>query len=100
MLDGTVIAQNMQRHRHQEFIRFPNRIEREVPKDKAIHAILDNYAAHEKDKVREWLARLPRWTSHFTPTSCYGSTLSRASPSTVSLTNFATVAKARSSRVC
>jgi hypothetical protein len=38
VLDGTVIGQNRQRHRHQEFIRFLNRIEREVPADKAIHA--------------------------------------------------------------
>ncbi len=52
VLDGTVIGQNMQRHRHQEFIRFLNRIEREVPRNKAIHVILDNYAAHKKDKVR------------------------------------------------
>tara|TARA_R110002167_G_scaffold230970_1_gene436155 strand:+ start:133 stop:1191 length:1059 start_codon:yes stop_codon:yes gene_type:complete len=70
VLDGTVIGQNMQRHRHQEFIRFLNRIEREVPADKAIHVILDNYAAHKKDKVRAWLDRHPRWTFHFTPTSC------------------------------
>ena len=62
VLDGTVIGQNMQRHRHQEFIRFLNRIERTVPADKAIHAIVDNYAAHNKDKVRAWLARHPRWT--------------------------------------
>jgi transposase len=70
VLDGTVIAQNMQRHRHQEFIRFLNRIERETQADKAIHVILDNYAAHKKDKVRAWLDRHPRWTFHFTPTSC------------------------------
>jgi transposase len=69
ILEGTVIGQNMQRHRHQEFIRFLNRIEREAPKDKAIHAILDNYTAHKKDKVQQWLARHPRWTFHFTPTS-------------------------------
>jgi hypothetical protein len=42
VLDGTVIGQNMQRHRHQEFIRFLNRIEREVLGDRAIHVILDN----------------------------------------------------------
>ena len=59
ILDGTVIGQNMQRHRHQEFIRFLNRIEREVPADKAIHVILDNYAAHKKDKVSAWLDRHP-----------------------------------------
>ena len=70
VLDGTVIAQNMQRHRHQECIRFLNRIEREVPPDKAVHVNLYNYAAHKKDRVRAWLARHPRWTFHFTPTSC------------------------------
>src|SRR5215469_10409751 len=37
---------------------------------KLIHAILDNYAAHKHPKVRAWLARHPRWTFHFTPTSC------------------------------
>jgi hypothetical protein len=58
VLDGTVIGQNMQRHRHQEFIRFLNRIEREVPADKTIHVILDNYAAHKKDKVRAWLTAI------------------------------------------
>ena len=35
-----------------------------------IHVILDNYAAHKHHKVRAWLARHPRWTFHFTPTSC------------------------------
>jgi transposase len=69
VLDGSVIGQNMQRHRHQEFIRFLNQIERSVPKDKAIHAIVDNYATHKKDKVQAWLRRHPRWTFHFTPTS-------------------------------
>ena len=70
VLDGSVIGQNMARHRHQEFIRFLNRIEREVPAGKVIHVILDNYAAHKHAKVRAWLARHPRWTFHFTPTSC------------------------------
>jgi transposase len=59
----------MQRHRHQEFIRFLNTIEAQVPRRKAIHAILDNYATHKHPKVRRWLARHPRWTFHFTPTS-------------------------------
>ena len=59
----------MQRHRHQEFIRFLNRIERDVPAGKLIHAILDNYATHKHPKVRAWLARHERWTFHYTPTS-------------------------------
>jgi transposase len=57
VLDGTVIGRNMQRHRHQEFIRFLNTVEARVPKRKAIHAIVDNYATHKHPKVRRWLAR-------------------------------------------
>ncbi|GAC1484256.1 MAG: IS630 family transposase [Acetobacteraceae bacterium] len=66
---GRVIGRCMQRHRHQEFIRFLNAIEREVPAGKLIHVILDNYAAHKHPKVIEWLGRHPRFTFHFTPTS-------------------------------
>jgi transposase len=69
VLDGTVIGRNMQRHRHQEFIRFLNAIEAQVPVQKSIHAIVDNYATHKHPKVRQWLARHRRWTFHFTPTS-------------------------------
>jgi transposase len=70
VLDGTVMGHNKQRHRHQEFIQFLNAIERQVPASKLIHVVLDNYAAHKHAKVRAWLARHPRWTFHFTPTSC------------------------------
>ena len=70
ILDGTVIGRNMQKHRHQEFVRFLNIINASVRSDKAVHVILDNYAAHKHAKVREWLDRHPRFTFHFTPTSC------------------------------
>ena len=70
VLDGTVIGKNMQRHRHQEFIRFLNTIETQVPVGKVVHVILDNYAAHKHPKVRAWLHRHPRFTFHFVPTSC------------------------------
>ena len=69
VLEGTVISRCMQRHRHQEFLRFLNTIERAVPAGKVIHVILDNYATHKHPKVLAWLARHPRWTFHFTPTS-------------------------------
>jgi len=68
-LDGTVIGRCMQKHRHQEFIRFLNAVEREVPPGKVIHAILDNYGTHKHPKVMAWLERHPRWIFHFTPTS-------------------------------
>ena len=69
VLDGTVLGRCMQRHRHQEFIRFLNAVEAAVPAGKLIHAILDNYATHKHPKVLAWLERHPRWTFHFTPTS-------------------------------
>ncbi len=69
VLDGSVVGRNMQRHRHQEFIRFLNTLERDIARGKVVHVILDNYAAHKHEKVRAWLKRHPRWTFHFTPTS-------------------------------
>jgi transposase len=69
VLTGEVFGRNMQRHRHQEFIRFLNAIERDIPPGRLIHVILDNYAAHKTPEVRRWLDRHPRWTFHFTPTS-------------------------------
>jgi len=69
VLDGTVIGRCMQRHRHQEFIRFLNTVEAAVPAGKLVHAILDNYGSHKHPKARAWLERHPRWTFHYTPTS-------------------------------
>lgn len=69
VFDGTVVGRCMQRHRHQEFIRFLNAIEREIPAGKLIHAILDNYGSHKHPKVIAWLSRHPRWTFQFTPTT-------------------------------
>jgi hypothetical protein len=60
VLDEIVIGRNMQRHRYQESIRFLNAVEREVPVEKTVHAILDTYAAHKDPEVRKWLARHPR----------------------------------------
>jgi transposase len=69
VINGSVIGQCMQRHRHQEFIRFLNAIEAKVPAGKMVHVVLDNYATHKHPKVLEWLARHPRFVFHFTPTS-------------------------------
>ena len=70
VLEGTLIGRCMARHRHQEFIRFLNAIERTVPAGRVVHVILDNYATHKHPKVLAWLARHPRFVFHFTPTSC------------------------------
>ena len=70
VIEGKVIGRCMQRHRHQEFIRFLNAIEADVPAGKVVHVILDNYATHKHPAVMRWLDRHPRFTFHFTPTSC------------------------------
>jgi hypothetical protein len=60
VLDGTVIGRCMQRHRHLEFIRFLNAVEREVPAGKVIHTVLDNYATHKHPKVPNLVDRIKR----------------------------------------
>ncbi len=69
VLDGQVISQCQQRHRHIEWLKFLRQIDRETPKDKVLHLIADNYATHKHPKVQEWLAKHSRVTMHFTPTS-------------------------------
>ena len=69
VLDGQVISQCQQRHRHIEWLKFLKKIDRETPKDKTLHLIADNYATHKHPKVQEWLGKHPRFNMHFTPTS-------------------------------
>ena len=56
------------RHRHQEFLRFLKQVAKAYPRRK-LHLVVDNYATHNHPAVRAWLARNPRITLHFTPTS-------------------------------
>ena len=69
VLDGQVIAQCQQRHRHTEWLKFLRQINRETPKNKTLHLICDNYATHKHAVVQAWLVKHPRFTIHFTPTS-------------------------------
>jgi transposase len=68
VLDGTVIGQCQPRHRHQEFVRFLEKIENTVPRRREIHLILDNYGTHTHADVQDWLKAHPRYHLHFTPT--------------------------------
>jgi transposase len=68
-LDGTVISKCMPRHRHQEWLKFLKLIDKETPKDKELHLIVDNYGTHKTPAVKRWLARHRRFHIHFTPTS-------------------------------
>lgn len=66
---GEVIGRLKRQHRSTEFLAFLREIDVAVPADMPIHLIMDNYATHKTDKVREWLAARPRHNIHFTPTS-------------------------------
>ena len=66
---GGVIGECRSKHRHQEFLSFLRRLDREFPQETPLHLILDNYATHKQPKVRAWLEKHPRFTLHFTPTS-------------------------------
>jgi transposase len=69
LLQGKVIGQCYQRHRHQEFLRFLRRLDQEFPGPASLHLVMDNYGTHKTDEVRTWLQRHPRFVLHFVPTS-------------------------------
>jgi transposase len=68
-LDGSVMATCMKRHRHQEWLKFLRLIDRQIPADKQLHLIVDNYATHKHPAVQRWAERHKRFHFHFTPTS-------------------------------
>jgi transposase len=66
---GTVIGQCMPRHRAQEFRKFLDEVECNVPAGLDVHIIMDNASSHKTQAIRNWFAKRPRWHQHFTPTS-------------------------------
>ena len=69
VLNGKVIGQCVPRHRHQEFLKFLRRLDKEFPEELALHLVMDNYGTHKTPEVQRWLARHPRFVCHFIPTS-------------------------------
>jgi transposase len=66
---GVTISNCYRRHRHQEFLRFLNDIDANLPSRFEVHLVMDNYGTHKVRKVKAWLTRHPRYHVHFTPTS-------------------------------
>lgn len=66
---GKVIGQCQPRHRHQEFLRFLEKIDAATPANTPIHLILDNYGTHKHPEVKSWFEKHPRYQVHYTPTS-------------------------------
>lgn len=69
VLQGRVIGQCYERHRHQEFLKFLRRLDEEFPGDVPLHLVMDNYGTHKHPRTVAWLERHPRFISHFVPTS-------------------------------
>jgi transposase len=69
VLAGKVIGDCYKRHRHQEFLRFLRRINREFPGNAPLHLVMDNYGTHGTAEVKDWLRRHPRFKVHYIPTS-------------------------------
>jgi transposase len=69
VLDGKVIGECYPRHRHQEWLKFLRRLEREFPQDLKLHLVMDNYGTHKEPHVKAWLKKHPRFVCHFVPTS-------------------------------
>jgi transposase/transposase-like protein len=69
ILTGMLLFKCLPRHRNGEFLTFLRLIDRSIEKGKKIHLIVDNYGTHNHENVRAWLAKHPRFTLHFVPTS-------------------------------
>ena len=67
--EGKLIGTCMEKHRHQEWIKFLKQIDEQTPSDLDLHLIADNYCTHKHPKVKNWLKRHPRFHMHFIPTS-------------------------------
>ena len=69
ILSGKVIGECHTRHRHQEWLRFLRRLDREFPSKLKLHLVMDNYGTHTEPHVQRWLKKHPRFVCHFVPTS-------------------------------
>jgi transposase len=65
---GKVTDACYDRHTNTEFLAFLRQVARAYPRVQ-LHVVADNYATHKHPAVKAWLAKNPRVTMHFTPTS-------------------------------
>jgi transposase len=70
LLQGKVIGDCHKRHRHQEFVKFLRRLDREFSGKQSLHLVMDNYGTHGHADVKAWLGKHPRFVIHYVPTSC------------------------------
>jgi transposase len=65
---GKVTDACYDRHGKAEFLDFMKKVARAYPR-RQLHVVVDNYHTHKHPEIEAWLAKNPRVTLHFTPTS-------------------------------
>jgi transposase len=65
---GKVTDACYDRHGKAEFLDFMKKVARAYPR-RELRIVVDNYHTHKHPDVQDWLAKNPRITLHFTPTS-------------------------------
>ena len=63
LASGKVIGQCHCRHRHQELLKFLNRLDADLPPSGAVHVIMDKYGTHKAPRVARWLPGIRAITS-------------------------------------
>jgi hypothetical protein len=62
---GAIHTQTTAKKRRVEFLEFMDRVVADLPPEREIHVILDNYCIHKRND--EWLAKHPNVPFHFRP---------------------------------
>ncbi len=68
---GEVLTHCQKGHTAKDVLRFFKQIDATVPRDLAVHVVLDNLSAHKAPEITTWLVHKDRrrWHLHFIPTS-------------------------------
>jgi transposase len=66
---GSVIGTYRPRNRAQDFCKFLDEVERNVPAGLDVHVVMDNASSHKTKLIRNWFAKRSHWHQHFTLTS-------------------------------
>jgi hypothetical protein len=65
---STVSYDKSTRERDKEYGEFLDQIESVAPTHMDVHLVVDNYDGHKAQKIREWMAKRPRFQLHLAPT--------------------------------
>jgi len=64
---GEVVAEVTKQRRSKDFLSFMNTVAKQYPK-RRLYVVLDNLNTHKNQAAKDWLAKHPKVTFHYTPT--------------------------------